>query len=326
MAAAPLFEPVRFGILGCGRIASNAFAPALAATPHAVLQAAASRDRARALALAPVRAYEKYADLLEDPAVEAVYVATHNGLHRDLALAALEHGKHVLCEKPLGRDAAECAELLAAARRHDRHLVEAFMYRHHPQIALALRLVAAGTIGELKAVEAAFSFHLTRTDDVRLRHDWGGGALLDLGCYCINACRLFLGDEPLGVTARGAFHPEHQVDLAVHGVLEYAGGRFGVISCGFDSGLRNHVILSGTLGVLTLPHAFLSWPFDAKVVVETDAGRTEHAVAKTDVFGLEIDDLAAAVRTGRMPLLGPDEGLKNARILAALLAAARAVQ
>ncbi len=138
---------VRFGIVGVGRIARNRFAPALARAEGAVLQAAASRDPGRAQSLAPRRAYGSYEALLRDPDVDAVYVATHNGLHRDLVLEALRHGKHVLCEKPLGRSAEECGEMVAAAAAAHRLLVEAFMYRHHPQIAAAQRRVGEGAIG-----------------------------------------------------------------------------------------------------------------------------------------------------------------------------------
>ena len=151
-------EPVRFGVIGVGRIAANAFVPALEASPLATLAAAASRDLERARSVRPARAYADYGELLADSEVEAVYIATHNGLHRDLSLQALACGKHVLCEKPLGRNASECQQVASAARDAGLHLVEAFMYRHHPQIARARELVDGGAIGELRTVEASFSF------------------------------------------------------------------------------------------------------------------------------------------------------------------------
>jgi predicted dehydrogenase len=317
------FDPVRFGILGVGRIAVNRFAPAVAASPLATLEAAASRDLSRAKSIDAARAYGSYEELLRDERVEAVYVATHNGLHEELCLEALDRGKHVLCEKPLGRNAAECERILARAQQRKRHLVEAFMYRHHPQIAKMLELVRGGAIGELRTVEASFSFHLTKEDDVRLNDAWGGGGLLDVGCYCVNICRLLLGDEPVGISARGAFHPVHGVDLALHGILEYEGGRFAVISSGFDGGLRNRVLLSGTRGTLELRHAFLSWEDEPLIVLRQEGGETHYPFEIVDVFRLEVEDLCRAIRTGSQPKLGPDEGLKNARILDALLADAR---
>ena len=316
-------DPVRFGVIGVGRITQNRFAPALANASNATLVAAASRDEARAAALG-AKAYGRYDDLIADGDVEAVYIATHNGLHRDLTLQALAAGKHVLCEKPLGRNATECEEVINAAQAANLHLVEAFMYRHHPQVAKAAELVKAGAIGEVKVVEASFSFHLEGEDDVRLNPEWGGGGLLDVGCYCVNWCRLFLGDQPVAVRARAAFHPEHDVDMSLHGVLDYGDGRFGVVSCGFDSGLRHPALLSGTEGIIRVPEAFLTFPGQTtSVILENASGAESFACGPVDTFQCEIEDLSDSIRVGRPPLLPPDEGLHNARVMASLLAAAR---
>src|SRR5688572_16204394 len=136
----PATAPVRFGIVGAGRIAQHQIAPAIAQASNAELFAAASRDLERAQALKPKKAYADYDALLNDPDVEAVYIATHNGLHCPLTLRALECGKHVLCEKPLAASVSECSEMVAAAQQHGRVLMEAFMYRYHPQIAKAAEL------------------------------------------------------------------------------------------------------------------------------------------------------------------------------------------
>ena len=136
------------------------FAPALLSTEQAVLQAAASRDIRRAEALAPRRAYDSYSALLRDPDVDAVYVATHNGLHKELAIEALQCGKHVLCEKPLGCTAEECEAMVATAAATQRLLVEAFMYRHHPQTKLVGEWLREGRMGEIRLVRAAFSFFM----------------------------------------------------------------------------------------------------------------------------------------------------------------------
>jgi predicted dehydrogenase len=253
--------------------------------------------------------------------VDAVYVATHNGLHRELVVHALQAGKHVLCEKPLGRSADECREMVAAADAADRHLVEAFMYRHHPQIAEARRRVADGAIGEVTAVEASFHFHLARPDDVRLRREWGGGALMDVGCYCVNFARLFLGDEPAAVHAWADMDGTHGIDRRFHGVLEYAAGTHATVSCGFDGGLYQRAAVIGTEGVLILTEPFVTWERPPRLVIR--AGETEEVVTFEPVnpFRLEIEDLATAILDGTPPLLAPDDGLRNARILARLMAA-----
>jgi xylose dehydrogenase (NAD/NADP) len=313
---------VRFGIIGVGRITREQFAPALLSAEQAVLHAAASRDMTRAEGLKPQRAYESYSALLEDPDVEAVYIGTHNGLHKELVIEALKQGKHVLCEKPLGCTAADCEEMVATADATQRHLVEAFMYRHHPQIGRAQELLRQGTIGELMVVEASFNVRLTDTDDVRMRPDWGGGSLLDVGCYCVNFSRLFLGDSPRDVRAWAKMHDMHGVDMGFHAVLEYESGKHAALSCGFEGGLYQRAVLIGTEGVLDLSEPFVTWLRRPRLTVTV--GETE-SVAEFDpvnTFRMEIEDLCTAIRSGTLPLLKPSEGLLNARVIDRLTAAA----
>lgn len=313
---------VRFGIVGVGRITREQFAPALLSTEHAVLQAAASRDIRRAEALRPQRAYDSYSALLRDPDVDAVYIATHNGLHKELVLEALQCGKHVLCEKPLGCTARECEEMVAAADATGRLLVEAFMYRHHPQIGKAQELVRERAIGELMVVEASFSVHLTGADDVRLHPEWGGGALLDVGCYCVNFARLFLGDAPRDVHAWADIDDAHGVDRSFHAVLEYEAGKHAALACSFEGGLHQRAVLIGTEGVLDLGEPFVTWMRPPRLTVRN--GESEHVTAfePVNTFRMEIEDLCTAILSGTPPLLKPNEGLLNARVLDRLTAAA----
>jgi len=316
-------HPVRFGIIGAGRIARRRFAPALRSVDDAVLQAAASRELQRAQDLGPRTAYDSYSDLLRDPEVDAVYIATHNGLHRNLVLEALERGKHVLCEKPLGRNAHECGEMAAAAEASGRHLVEAFMYRYHPQIAKAQELVREGVIGDVTAVEASFSFHLTDENDVRLNPDWAGGALFDLGCYCVNFSRLFLGDTPEHVQAWAKMHPQHAVDLAFHATLQYSSGTHAALACSFEGGMYQRATLIGTEGVIDLNNPWASPLRETHFTVMTGEAVHVTTLEPIDVFRQEIEDLCRAIRDGTAPLLPPTEGLLNARIIDRLLRAAR---
>ena len=318
-------RPVRFGILGVGRIVQNAFAPGLAMSKRAVLHAAASRERARAEALSPTVAYGSYEELLEDPDVEAVYIAVHNGLHRDLTLAALERGKHVLCEKPLGRDTGECEEMVAAAERTGLVLLEAFMYRYHPRIHKAVEWANDGAVGRVRTVEASFSFTLRRSRDVRWNREWGGGSLLDVGCYCVNFCRLILGDVPDRVSGSLVMHPQHGVDVAANALLDYDGGRAGVISCGFDGGLRNRALICGTDGVIELPKAFIQWDEPSSIVLRTERGEERVEFPPVHVFREEIDDIARAIREGCSTALAADAGLRNLRVLDAIRQGAEAV-
>ena len=313
---------VRFGIVGVGRVTREQFAPALLSTEHAVLLAAASRDIRRAEALSPQRAYDSYSTLLRDPDVDAVYIGTHNGLHKELVLEALKCGKHVLCEKPLGCSAEECEEMVATADATQRLLVEAFMYRHHPQIGRAQELLQQRAIGELMVVEASFSVHLTQADDVRLHPEWGGGALLDVGCYCVNFARLFLGDSPRDVRAWAKIDNAHGVDMAFHAVLEYESGKHAALSCGFEGGFYQRAVLIGTEGVLNLTEPFVTWMRRPRLTVQI--GETEHVTEfePVNTFRMEIEDLCTAILSGASPLLKSSEGLLNARVLDRLTAAA----
>lgn len=306
---------VRFGIVGLGRIAVNSMAPAIRKAHNAQLYAVASRDIRRAEALRPKKAYGAYSDLLCDPDVEAVYIASHNGLHHDLVLEALRNGKHVLCEKPLGVNERECESMLRAAEDADRFLVEAFMYRYHPQLAKAKELVATGAIGELMVVEASFRFRMSKADDVRLHPEWGGGALLDVGCYCINASRCFLGDTPSGISAVASFDHLHGIDTSVQGVLAYESERYAIISCGFDGGLHQRLSLIGSQGVIHLNEPFIAWTSHPRLTLLVGRDEQVFTFAEVDTFQLEVEDLATAILGESQPLLAADEGLLNARVL-----------
>jgi xylose dehydrogenase (NAD/NADP) len=314
---------VRFGLIGAGRIARNQIAPAIHAAKHATLHAAASRDLARAESTRPMRAYDSYTTLMDDPDVDAVYIATHNGLHKELSIAALRAGKHVLCEKPLAMNARDCEEMLRVAESSGKLLAEAFMYRHHPQIARAQELVRSGTIGDVMTVEASFRFPLSNVDDVRMNAEWGGGALLDVGCYCVSASRLFLGDSPLSMQAIASIHPTKNVDTSFQGVIDFGADRYAIISCGFDSGVNQRVVLSGTAGVIELNHPFKSWTGRPQILVKTKDHEETIEFEAVNTFSLEVDDLARAIQDGGEPLVGASDALSNMRILERLAAVTR---
>jgi D-xylose 1-dehydrogenase (NADP+, D-xylono-1,5-lactone-forming) len=311
-----LTEPVvRFGLIGVGRIATACVAPAIHNTKRATLQAAASRDAARAASVGAASVYDSYDALLRDPKVDAVYIATHNGLHKPLALEALRSGKHVFCEKPLALSAKECEAIIAAAEVNNRCLVEGFMYRYHPQIAEVQRLIDAGVIGELKTVETSFRFPLINSADVRLRPEFGGGALLDVGCYCISASRLFLGEDLQKVSALPVVDAIHGIDTSVQGVLQFSGGRIAVVSCGFDSGLHQRLTLAGTRGVITLNEPFTNWTGAPRLTLQVGRREKVTNMPTVNTFEAELEDFVAAILDGRSALLSPQEGLLNARIL-----------
>ena len=313
---------VKFGLIGAGRIARNQIAPAIHSAGRATLHAAASRELSRAESMKPTRAYDSYSALIADADVEAVYIATHNGLHKELAITALRAGKHVLCEKPLAVNARDCEEMLRVAESSGKLLAEAFMYRHHPQIARAQEIVRSGAIGEVMTVEASFRFPLTSVDDVRMNAGWGGGSLLDVGCYCVSASRLFLGDSPVAMQAIASVHPVKNVDTSFQGLLRYEGDRYAIISCGFDSGVNQKVVVSGTGGVIELNHPFKSWSGRPQILVKTKDLEEAVEFEAVNTFALEVDDLADAIIRGATPLVSASDALLNIRILDQLANAA----
>ena len=222
----------RFGILGTGPIVGK-YAQACRLLPGLELVAIASRagDRARATAakLGIPRAFAGYESLLADPEVDAVIVALHNGLHCEWTCRALASGKHVLCEKPLACNAAEALQMFAAAHANQRWLLEGFMYRYHPQMPEIFRRVRVGEIGRVLHVNTRRMSQGREAGNMRYRQDAGGGALLDIGCYCVSFAQAVTGREPVCVNASAHFDPATGVDLTLTGTLEFAsepsGGR-----------------------------------------------------------------------------------------------------
>ena len=221
---------LRLGLLSTARI-NGAILRGAAATDRVDVTAVASRDGATAQAYASEHGLERghgsYEALLEDAEVDAVYISLPNGMHHEWTMRALEAGKHVLCEKPYSRHPAEVEEAFDAAAAAGRVLTEAFMYRHHPQTAKARALVEDGAIGPLRLLRASFSFPLDDATNVRLRPELDGGALMDVGCYCVSGLRL-LGGEPERVVGEQVLS-ETGVDATMFGTLSFAGGLVGPV-------------------------------------------------------------------------------------------------
>jgi xylose dehydrogenase (NAD/NADP) len=314
--------PVRIGFLTTARI-NDAILDGARRGDAVEVVAVGSRDLGRAEEYARERGIERahgsYEAVLADPDVDAVYVALPNALHVEWATRALEAGKHVLVEKPFSTRPEEVEATFDLAEREGLVLTEAFMYRHQPQAKRLKELVDEGAIGELRLVRAQFSFNLTRTVDVRLDAELGGGALLDVGAYCVNVSRLVAG-EPEVVHAERVVGPTG-VDLRFAGVMRFPGDVLGHFDCGFDLPRRHEVEVAGSEGLLRLSPAF----GDDGGVLELHRGDDVETVPlpETHRYQLEVENFAAAVRGDEPPLLGRSDAVGQARALAALLAAAR---
>jgi D-xylose 1-dehydrogenase (NADP+, D-xylono-1,5-lactone-forming) len=323
---------LRFGILGAGRILLK-YGPAFKLAKGVQLVAIASRDGERARAAAQqhgaARSYAGYDALLADPEVDVVVNALHNGLHCEWTIRALEAGKHVLCEKPLACSSAEVDQMFATAHKCRRQLMEGFMYRFHPQIAEAYRLVKEGTIGNVVYVHSRFAGHSRDRQNPRFWSDAGGGSLMDMGCYCVNFSRLFAG-EPQRVEASARF--EDGVDVTLAGQMACADGVAASFLCSFASEGCFAAEVVGTKGRLTIPHPWLPPASPAELILTR--GRQNESIwvdappPPAHHFSLEIEYFAACVRENRPPQFPPgvdaeQDSRGNMRAIEMLLDSAR---
>jgi xylose dehydrogenase (NAD/NADP) len=312
---------VRWGVVSTARINEKVLAGAREATGVDVV-AVGSRDHARGEEFAArhgiARVHGSYMELLADPDVEAVYIPLPNVMHVPWSVAALEAGKHVLCEKPLTRRAAEAEAAFDAAERAGRVLMEGFMWRYHHQTRELARLAAE--IAPLRVIRAAFGFALPPADggNVRLQAGLDGGALMDVGCYCVSALRL-LGGEPERVSGEAV--ERAGVDGRFAGVLRFAGDVLGMFDCGFDVPPRGAIEVVGEAGTLTAhdpwhglaPRLTLARPGEAPEEIPVQAANP---------YALELEDVSAAIRDGAAPRLGRDDAVGQARTIEALYEAA----
>jgi predicted dehydrogenase len=317
-----LTTPVRWGILSTAHINRLVIPPAQA-SPDVDLVAVASRDLGRAEEYARTwrieRAYGSYEELLAAPDVEAVYISLPNTMHVEWSIRALEAGKHVLCEKPLSREAAEVEQAFDVAERTGYLLSEAFMYRHNPQTKRLKELVDEGAIGELRLVRAAFSYSLHDPENIRLRTDVDGGALMDVGCYCVSGSRLLAG-EPEVVYAQQYTGPTG-TDWVFAGELRFAGDVFALLDCSTTLPERDELEAIGTEGSL-----FLDDPWHCKsplIDLRRDGSVERIELEPVDSYGLELENLSAAIRGEAELLLGRDDAVSQARALEALTRSAR---
>jgi len=286
--------PVRWGFLGAGFVASKGMAPAVHAAEGAVLQAVGARDAARAAALEPVGSVGSYAQVCASDDVDAVYVSLPNNDHLHWVQVALEAGKHVLCEKPLGMDAAEVAGMRSAAERADRLLVEAAWHRWHPRTRRIEELVAPIT-GQ-REVRAWFTFPGVPADNYRLDPARGGGALLDVGCYTVSAALAALGADAVGVVSVERHLGPTGVDLTTCAVLEHANGSATVTASFERPEAQGLTIEAPGLSVEFGGQAFTTWREPCVLRVAQDGDAREERFAACDPYQLMVEAVSARIR------------------------------
>jgi predicted dehydrogenase len=322
-------EKVRWGILGTGKIA-RVIATALAASRDGSLAAAGSRDGGRARAFAAefgaARAKD-YAGVVDDPVVDVVYIALPHPSHRMWAVASAESGKHVVCEKPIAVTAADAAEIVESARRHDVFLLEAFAYRAHPQTHRLVELLKMGAIGEIRMIDAVFGYDAGPSPENYLMDpQLGGGSILDVGCYTTSMAHLVAAAannvpvvEALDVSGGAVIGPTG-VDHSAGATIEF-GGILARVACSIQANLESAVRIVGSEGRITLSSPWLPGRIGSKATIALERWDAEAEPIDfsnhRDVYTIEVDAVNDAIRKGERSttMMSWDDSLANMRTL-----------
>jgi predicted dehydrogenase len=318
---------IRWGVLGVARIATVRVIPAMQRGKLTEVTAIASRDAARAeeaaSELSIPKAYGSYEELLADPDIDAIYNPLPNHLHVPWSTRAAEAGKHVLCEKPVGMDAADVEKLIAVRDRTGVVIGEAFMVRSHPQWIRAMELVRSGKIGKLRAIYGSFGHFNPKAENIRNVREYGGGGLMDVGCYPIKTSRMVFGEEPLRVAGVLQRDPAFGTDTLASAILEYPSGHC-VFTCSTQIVPNQNMQILGTTGRIEFEIPFNAIPGDtSRIRIDngTDlrgAGITIEEFPACDQYTLQGDDFAKAILEGGQPPVPLEDSLKNMKVIDAV--------
>jgi predicted dehydrogenase len=315
---------VRWGVLGVAKIATEKVIPGMKHAPGVETVAIASRsaDKARQAAerLTIPKSYGSYEDLLSDDQIDAVYIPLPNHLHVSWSIKCLEAGKHVLCEKPIGLSVSEAESLVDAGRRHPRlKLMEAFMYRHHPQWITARRLVAEGAIGQLRTIQTLFSYFNRKAEDVRNQAEIGGGGLMDIGCYPISVSRFLFAAEPKRVFAQLEYDPDFHTDRLASGVMEFGGGS-GTFTCGTQLAPYQRVHIVGTDGRIEIEIPFNAPPDrPCRLWHQQASGIKEIVLDTCDQYAIQAEVFSRAILDDSPVPTPIDDAVANMRVIEAMV-------
>lgn len=318
---------VRWGILSTAKIGWEKVIPAMKASAYCEIVAIASRNKTNAADCAaklgiPV-AYDSYEALLNDPSVDAVYIPLPNHLHVEWAIKAIQAGKHVLCEKPIALSAEEAQQLIDVAAAHP-HLkvMEAFMYRFHPQWQCVKELTAEKMIGELKTIQSFFSYHNTDPLNIRNSKEAGGGGLMDIGCYCISISRFIAGEEPISVLGETEFDPLFNTGRLTSGILKFSG-----ISASFTCSTQlmpyQRVNILGTEGRIEIEIPFNAPPDKTtRVWLHNKKGTQEIPFIPVDQYTLQADAFCRAIIHNEPVPTPLEDALNNMKVIGAIFKSA----
>jgi predicted dehydrogenase len=327
----PIMQKVRWGVLGVAGIATRRVIPAMQHCQESEIVAIASRDRGKAEKAAKQfgipNAYGSYEEMLADPEVEAVYNPLPNHLHVPLSIRAADAGKHVLCEKPIGLNAAEARELLAVRDRTGVIIGEAFMVQTHPQWMRTVELVRTGKIGKLRFAVGTFGYFRSEADNVRNIRAYGGGGLLDIGCYPIKVSRMVIGEEPVRVSATLVRDPAFDTDILTSAILEFPSAHC-IFSVSTQSVLHQNMQFIGTTGRIELEVPYNA-PTNGVSRIRIDDGRdvygsgiTVEEFAPCDQYTIQADAFSRAIREKGRPPVPLEDAIRNMAVIDAVFRAA----
>jgi predicted dehydrogenase len=325
--ATRLNKKLRWGVLGVARIATRKVIPAMQRGTWTTVDALASRDgskaRAAAAELRIPKAYGSYEALVRDPEIDAIYIPLPNHLHVEWTTRAAEAGKHVLCEKPIGLVAADAERLLAVRDRTGVLIQEAFMVRTHPQWLGALEIARSGRIGQVRSIVGYFSFFNDDPANIRNVKEWGGGGLLDIGCYLVNAARMIFEAEPRRVCALIEEQPDTRVDYMASIMLDFD-GRHAVGTCSTQLAHAQRITIAGTIGRVEIEIPFNAPPDrPCRIFVEDSppgAVPDQHIVefATCDQYTIQGDLFSRAAMENRPAPYPLEDSVQNMRVIDAL--------
>jgi predicted dehydrogenase len=314
---------LRWGVLGVARIATVRVIPAMQKCALAEITAIASRDHAKAETAAEElgipKAYGSYEELLADPEIDAVYNPLPNHLHVPWSIRAAEAGKHVLCEKPIAMNADEAAELIAARDRTGVVMGEAFMVQTHPQWVRARELVRSGRIGELRAAICSFGYFRPEAENIRNIREYGGGGLMDVGCYPIKMSRMMFGEEPVRIVGTLVRDPQFGTDILTSAVLEFPSGHC-IFTCSTQIVPNQSMTFLGTKGRIDLEIPFNPVPGESSRI-RVDSEVEEFPAC--DQYTIQGDEFSKAVMHHGQPPVPLEDSLKNMKVIDALFAATK---
>lgn len=326
MAESGSGNPLRIGILGAARIAPLALINPAKKNADVVVTAVAAREASRAQAYATKHGItsvrDSYEALLVDPDIDAIYNPLPNGLHGKWTRAALDVGKHVLCEKPFTANAAEAREIAELAAKSGRVVMEAFHYRYHPLTLRAEEIIASGELGALKHVEAALCFPLPKFSDIRYNYALAGGATMDAGCYAVHMVRTFGGSTPEVVSAQAKLR-DRQIDRAMTAELRFSGGHTGRVRCSMWSSrlLQISARVVGEHGELRIFNPVMPHYFHRLTVRSPESKRVERFGRRAS-YAYQLDAFVGAVLRGEPIKTTPEGAIENMTVIDAIYRAA----